>query len=126
MPSDLELFSRSRGLTQGSIDLVLERDTEMQARQRIESEIHVAQLIQQQFLPKTLPEMRGWDVHAYYRPAREVGGDFYDFIPTERGRLLITAGDFTGKGVPAALVMATTRSILRGEARRLSDPAAIL
>ncbi|MGH2817558.1 MAG: PP2C family protein-serine/threonine phosphatase [Actinomycetota bacterium] len=106
--------------------LVLERDAEMQARQRIESEIHVAQLIQQQFLPKTLPEMRGWDVHAYYRPAREVGGDFYDFIPTEGGRLVITAGDVTGKGVPAALVMATTRSILRGEARRLSDPAAIL
>jgi serine phosphatase RsbU (regulator of sigma subunit) len=106
--------------------LVLERDAEMQARERIESEIHVAQLIQQQFLPKTLPEMRGWDVHAYYRPAREVGGDFYDFIPTERGRLVITTGDVTGKGVPAALVMATTRSILRGEARRLSDPTAIL
>jgi serine phosphatase RsbU (regulator of sigma subunit) len=106
--------------------LVLERDAQLQARQRIESEIHVAQLIQQQFLPKTLPEMRGWEVHAYYRPAREVGGDFYDFIPTQEGRLVITTGDVTGKGVPAALVMATTRSILRGEARRLSDPAAIL
>jgi serine phosphatase RsbU (regulator of sigma subunit) len=70
--------------------------------------------------------MAGWDVHAYYHPAREVGGDFYDFIDLPGGRLCIVTGDVTGKGVPAALVMATTRSILRSEASRRTSPAEIL
>ena len=106
--------------------LVREHEATVRERDRMENEMHVAQLIQQQFLPKQLPQMKGWDVHAYYHPAREVGGDFYDFIDLPDGRLCIVTGDVTGKGVPAALVMATTRSILRSEASRRTSPAEIL
>ena len=106
--------------------LVREHDVDLRERERIESEMRVARLIQQQLLPKNLPEVEGWNVHVHYRPAREVGGDFYDFIDLPDGRLALLAGDVTGKGVPAALVMATTRSLLRGEASRLLSPAEIL
>ncbi len=63
---------------------------------------------------------------AFYRPAREVGGDFYDFIELPDGRLGIVVGDVTDKGVPAALVMASTRSVLRASAQRLVEPGATL
>jgi len=82
-------------------------------RQRYEQELRVARGIQQALLPKDLPELDGWEVTAYYRPAHEVGGDFYDFIELDDGRLGVVVGDATGHGVPAALVMANTQSVLR-------------
>ncbi|CAN5166824.1 hypothetical protein BH18CHL2_BH18CHL2_11670 [soil metagenome] len=106
--------------------LVREQEVEVRARERMQQELHVAQLIQQHFLPKKLPELPGWQVAAFYRAAREVGGDFYDFIELPGGHVAVVVGDVTGKGVPAALVMATTRSILRSEAGRLLSPAKIL
>ncbi len=63
---------------------------------------------------------------AYYQPAREVGGDFYDFLDLEDGRLGLVVGDVTDKGVPAALVMATTRTMLRAAAQRLFSPGEVL
>ena len=93
---------------------------------RIEQELKVARLIQQTLLPKTLPELTGYDVAAYYQPAREVGGDFYDFVDLEDGRLGLVVGDVTDKGVPAALVMATTRTMLRAAAQRLFSPGEVL
>src|SRR5215218_4177858 len=65
--------------------LVREQEAEAVTRQRFEQELEVARLIQQNFLPKQLPEMPGWEVAAHYRPAREVGGDFYDVIPLPDG-----------------------------------------
>jgi serine phosphatase RsbU (regulator of sigma subunit)/anti-sigma regulatory factor (Ser/Thr protein kinase) len=106
--------------------LVREQEAEVRARERIEQELRVAQLIQQQFLPKKLPELPGWQVAAFYRAAQEVGGDFYDFIELEGGRLGLVVGDVTGHGVPAALVMATTRSFLRAQAPHLGGPAEVL
>jgi serine phosphatase RsbU (regulator of sigma subunit)/anti-sigma regulatory factor (Ser/Thr protein kinase) len=106
--------------------LVRQQEAEVRSRERIEQELRVAQLIQQQFLPKELPELGGWQVSAHYRPAREVGGDFYDFIELPDGRVGIVVGDVTDKGVPAALVMATTRSILRSDAPRLLSPGKVL
>lgn len=106
--------------------LVREQEAEARSRERIEQELRVATLIQQQFLPKELPELGGWHVAAHYRPAREVSGDFYDFIELPDGRVGIVAGDVTDKGVPAALVMATTRSILRGEATHYLSPGQVL
>src|SRR5262245_15523027 len=106
--------------------LVRQQQAEVRARERIEQELQVARLIQQTLLPKTEPVLPGWQVSAYYRPARAVGGDFYDFLEMPDGRLAIVVGDVTDKGVPAALVMATTRSILRGAARRLTAPGAVL
>jgi serine phosphatase RsbU (regulator of sigma subunit) len=86
---------------------------EVQERLRIEQELRVARLIQQTLLPKSAPELGGYQIAAYYRPAREVGGDFYDFLELEYGRLGLVVGDVSGKGIPAALVMANTRSVLR-------------
>ena len=106
--------------------LVREQEAEVRQRERIEQELRVAQLIQQQFLPHELPDLPGWRVGAYYGPAREVGGDFYDFIRLPDDQIGIVVGDVTDKGVPAALVMATTHSILRAEAPRLIAPSAVL
>jgi serine phosphatase RsbU (regulator of sigma subunit) len=100
---------------------------EAQERERIEQELRVARLIQQTLLPKSLPGLPGYDVAAYYRPAREVGGDFYDFLELEDGRLGLVVGDATGHGVPAALMMANTQSVLRAVAQRGgSEPGRIL
>jgi serine phosphatase RsbU (regulator of sigma subunit) len=106
--------------------LVRQQQREAQERERIEQELRVARLIQQTLLPKTLPELPGYDVAAYYQPAREVGGDFYDFLDLEDGRLGLVVGDVTDKGVPAALVMATTRTMLRAAAQRLFSPGEVL
>jgi len=106
--------------------LVREQQAEVRARERIEQELRVARLIQQTLLPKELPVLPGWQVAAHYQPAREVGGDFYDFLQLPDGRLGIIIGDVTDKGVPAALVMATTRSILRAAASRMSSPGEVL
>jgi serine phosphatase RsbU (regulator of sigma subunit) len=106
--------------------LVRQQQQEAQERERIEQELRIARLIQQTLLPKTLPELPGYDVAAYYQPAREVGGDFYDFLELEDGRLGLVVGDVTDKGVPAALVMATTRTMLRAAAQRLFSPGEVL
>lgn len=106
--------------------LVREQAHEAAERERLEQEMRVATLIQQQFLPRDLPNLPQWQIAAYYGPARAVGGDFYDFIPMPDGRLGIAVGDVTDKGVPAALVMARTHSILRAEASRSDSPGEIL
>jgi serine phosphatase RsbU (regulator of sigma subunit)/anti-sigma regulatory factor (Ser/Thr protein kinase) len=106
--------------------LVQEQEAEARERERYEQELRIAQLIQQQFLPRELPDLPGWAIAAHYQPARAVGGDFYDFIPLPDGQLGIVAGDVTDKGVPAALVMASTRSILRADAARLGSPSKVL
>src|SRR5829696_1408878 len=100
---------------------------EAQERQRIEQELRVARLIQQTLLPKSVPELEGYQIAAYYQPAREVGGDFYDFLELEVGRLGLVVGDASGKGIPAAMVMANTQSVLRAVAQRGgSEPGRIL
>jgi serine phosphatase RsbU (regulator of sigma subunit) len=106
--------------------LVRQQQQEAQERERIEQELRIARLIQQTLLPKSLPQLPDYDVAAYYQPAREVGGDFYDFLELEDGRLGLVVGDVTDKGVPAALVMATTRTVLRGSAQRLFSPGEVL
>ena len=106
--------------------LVREQAAEAAERERLEQEMRVATLIQQQFLPRELPHLAEWQVAAYYGPARAVGGDFYDFIEMPGGRIGIAVGDVTDKGVPAALVMARTHSVLRAEASRSESPGVIL
>jgi serine phosphatase RsbU (regulator of sigma subunit)/anti-sigma regulatory factor (Ser/Thr protein kinase) len=106
--------------------LVREQEVDVRARERLEQELQVARLIQQNFLPQQLPDLPGWNLSAFYRPAREVGGDFYDFVPLDDGRIGVVVGDVTDKGVPAALVMAATRGILRASAQRLVAPGAVL
>lgn len=106
--------------------MVREHQVAARERERIEQELRVARLIQQTLLPKDLPALAGWKLARYYQPAREVGGDFYDFISFDDGRLGLVIGDVTDKGVPAALVMATTRSVLRTVAQRQLSPSKVL
>ena len=106
--------------------LVREQAAEAAERERYEQELKVAQLIQQQFLPRELPKLPEWQIAAYYGPARVVGGDFYDFIDLGEGRIGVVVGDVTDKSVPAALVMARTHSIMRAEAPRLVEPGLVL
>jgi len=106
--------------------LVRQQENEARQRERIEQELKVAQLIQQQFLPKSVPHLPTWHVAAFYRPARTVGGDFYDFVELSDGRVMVVVGDVTDKGVPAALVMASTHALLRSKAVTLSRPGELL
>jgi len=106
--------------------LVRQQQDEARDRERIEQELKVAQLIQQQFLPKSVPDLPTWNLAAFYRPARTVGGDFYDFLELPNGRVLVVVGDVTDKGVPATLVMASTHALLRSKAPSLLAPGEIL
>jgi len=94
--------------------------------ERVAQELRVARLVQQQFLPDQLPDLPGWRVAAFYRSAREVGGDFYSFVELPTGEIGIAIGDVTDKGAPAALVMATTQGLLGAEAPRVASPSAAL
>jgi Stage II sporulation protein E (SpoIIE) len=95
-------------------------------RERVAQELTVAHLVQQEFLPHELPELPGWNIGAFYRSAREVGGDFYDVVPLSENRVAITIGDGTDKGAPAALLMATTQGLLRAGASPEETPAEML
>ncbi|HEX6542689.1 MAG TPA: SpoIIE family protein phosphatase [Ktedonobacterales bacterium] len=106
--------------------LVQEQQAEARRRERMEQEMRIARIIQQTLLPQELPQLDCWQLAAYYQPARAVGGDFYDFLAFEDGRLGLVIGDVTDKGVPAALVMATTRSMLRTAAQRGDSPGEVL
>ncbi|MBX3061436.1 MAG: SpoIIE family protein phosphatase [Anaerolineae bacterium] len=106
--------------------LAYQQQIEARRRERIEQELRVAGIIQQTLLPKEIPELTGWHMDTHWQPARSVGGDFYDFIMLPDGRLMMTIGDVTDKGVPAALVMASTRSIIRAAAERLISPGEVL
>jgi predicted ester cyclase len=140
-------WSRRSGRGSGDILPATERDTappfwdvvthnltwhfrvaEAKERERIEQELQFARRIQQASLPEEVPEPEGWEITPCYRPAREVGGDFYDFFELEDGRLGVIVGDATGKGVPAALVMTATSSMLRAAARAsgTSSPGEVL
>src|SRR5215203_1156407 len=79
-------------------------------------------------MPKEVPKLEGWEIAPFYRPAREVGGDFYDVFDLEEGRVGVVVGDATGKGVPAALVVSATSSMLRAVAQALgsSSPGEVL
>jgi serine phosphatase RsbU (regulator of sigma subunit)/predicted ester cyclase len=103
-------------------------EQEMSEREHLEQELRVARRIQQASLPEEVPTLEGWQISPFYRPAREVGGDFYDFFELEDDRVGVVVGDATGKGVSAALVAAATSSMVRAVARALgsSSPGEVL
>ncbi len=86
-------------------------------KERMEDELRTAQLIQRNFLPKELPRLPGWELNAYYQAMLAVGGDLYDFIDLPAGLLAVVVGDVSGHGIPAALMMASTRGSVRHAAR---------
>jgi serine phosphatase RsbU (regulator of sigma subunit)/predicted ester cyclase len=103
-----------------------EIEQQTRERERVEQELRVAQRIQQASLPTEVPTLEGWKLSPFYRPAREVGGDFYDFLELPNGHLGLVVGDATGKGVPAALVMSTTCGMLRAVALSVNSPGEVL
>ena len=103
-------------------------EREVRMRERVEQELRVARSIQQASLPKEVPTLENWQITPYYQPAREVGGDFYDLFELEDGRVTVVMGDAAGKGIPAALVVSATSSVLRAVAQALgsSSPSEVL
>lgn len=116
---DDEIAELSRSFNSMSSDLMrhieeLEKTTT--EKERLLKELEIAKGIQQSFLPDSVPEMDGFEFAAASFPARVVGGDFYDFIPIEKGRWGIAVADVSGKGIPAALFMALSRTLIRATA----------
>jgi len=126
---DLELLDRLAQSAGPALQLAYEvrvREKEAQNRERATHELELARKIQQGLLPHGFPEVKGWAFDAFYRPAREVGGDFYDWLELPDGRLAVIIGDVSDKGIPAALVMATCRTLLRVSAGTGRPPGDVL
>lgn len=110
-------------------DYIADLTATTKAKERLESELKIARSIQMNFLPKRFPpfpELTAFELHACLEPAWEVGGDLYDFFLLGPDRLLFLVGDVSGKGVPAALFMAVTKTLVKGIAEQETDPAEIL
>lgn len=92
----------------------------------INQELETARSIQKSFLPQNIPQRPGWEIAAFWRPVREVAGDFYDFYPLDDGRLAVVIADVSGKGVPAALFMSLSVTVLRFAMGLNLTPAALM
>ena len=101
-------------MTQG---LKAAHETELD-KKAAEHELTIAAEIQSNLLPKKIPKIPGYDISAYYRPSKEVGGDLYDFIQIDEEELAILIADVSGKGVPGSMIMTMARSLLRMEGER--------
>ncbi len=95
-------------------------------RERMDREFQLAREIQQTFLPSYMPSLDGWEVQAEWRTARTVGGDFYDIFRIGEKKLALVIADVSDKGLPAALYMTVTRTLVRANARTTDSPAALL
>jgi serine phosphatase RsbU (regulator of sigma subunit) len=112
---DLKLLSAIAMQTAPAIEIAHLHQMELE-HVRMERDLQVARQVQSGLLPRSLPEMPGWQVEALWQPAQAVGGDFYDFLHFPDGRTGLVIADVSNKGVPAALVMANTRSVMRAVA----------
>ncbi|MDZ7724511.1 MAG: SpoIIE family protein phosphatase [candidate division KSB1 bacterium] len=103
-----------------------ESQVNLAEQERLQQEMQVAKEIQQTLLPAEFPQVTGYDISSYYGAAKEVGGDYYDFIEVDKDTLGIVVADVSGKGVPGSLVMTMIRTALRTEARGVKDAAEVL
>ncbi len=130
----LEMFTCDPFLAISLIQLSIKRfienlKAETAARERIESELRIAAEIQMSMLPQKFPpfpDRKEFDIYAIMDPAKEVGGDFYDFFFVDKSKLCFVIGDVSGKGVPAALFMAICKTVLKTEAMRGLSPKDII
>ncbi len=109
--------------------LAIQNDTlqkEIVEHERLEREMQLAREIQVAFLPQQIPEIPGWDLQVHWSPAREVGGDFYDFFELPGDRLGLVIADVADKGVPAALFMTLVRTLVRATVQVLDSPAEVV
>jgi len=95
-------------------------------QQRFAQELEFTRLLQKSLLPREFPEWKPFVIHAFTRSAKEVGGDFYDFVEIDNDRLLVVIGDASGKGVPACMVMAMARSFLRANIERFTTLSSLM
>lgn len=126
---DLKLVNAIAMQTAPAIEIAHLHQLELE-KERLERDLQTARQVQSALLPHHLPDLPGWRVSAHWQPAREVSGDFYEFLQLPNRIFGLAIADVTGKGMPAALVMANTRSVLRAVAatrsRRLKTPGAML
>jgi sigma-B regulation protein RsbU (phosphoserine phosphatase) len=120
-----DLQEKNRQLTQAYEELKTAQ-VQLVEKERLERELEVARQIQRSILPRRLPQLDGYDLGVRMTPAQAVGGDFFDFVPLGGRRVGIAVGDVSDSGVPAAIFMALTRSLLRAEALRCDTPAEVL
>lgn len=118
--SELEL--RNEQLAQTLIELQ-EAQTELLAQERLKRDIEIAASVQRSILPSEFPAIDGFEFGVYARPAREVGGDFYDVIPIDDDHFALVVADISGKSVQAAIFMAIVRALLLREAAEQLSPA---
>jgi len=121
----LELIEKNRQLTEAYEELK-SAQAQIIEKERLEKELEVANRIQKSILPQEMPILSSYDFGALMNPARAVGGDFYDFIPLDQDRLGIVVGDVSDKGIPSALFMALSYSLVRAEAHRDASPGETL
>jgi phosphoserine phosphatase RsbU/P len=123
----LDAVATQTGLALENSRLTAEIATEVATREKVRRELEIAREVQERLFPQALPPISGIEYDGTCRPALGVGGDYYDFIPLEAGGLAIAIGDVSGKGIPAALLMATLRAYLRGQTvTGQSDLAALM
>jgi len=111
---------------QDKIDQLEAAQAELVQKERLDREMELARQVQQSVLPRIFPLVAGYAFAAHNEPARRVGGDFYDVILLDADRFGVVIGDVSDKGMPAALYMALTRSLLLAESRREPSPRAVL
>lgn len=116
-----DLKAKNRQLSEAYAELQAAQ-AQIIEKEKLEHELQVAREIQLSILPTELPTMEGYDFGASIVPAKAVGGDFYDFIQLDGDRMGIAIGDVSDKGVPAAIFMAMTRSLMRSEAKIATNP----
>jgi sigma-B regulation protein RsbU (phosphoserine phosphatase) len=121
----LDLREKNRQLIQAYQELKAAQE-QLVIKERLEKELAIARQIQESILPGSLPELEGFDIAALTVPAREVGGDYYDFIPINQHRLGLVLGDACDKGIPAALLINLANSLVHIEATRNPSPEATL
>jgi sigma-B regulation protein RsbU (phosphoserine phosphatase) len=117
------------GLVEALQDKIVQLEAaqvELVQKERMERELELARQVQQSVLPRIFPLMPGYTFAARNRPARQVGGDFYDVVLLDAERFGVVVGDVSDKGMPAALYMALTRSLLLAEAQRNPSPRTVL
>lgn len=116
-----DLLEKNRQLTQ-AYDELKAAQAQLIEKEKLEAEVDIARTIQRGILPRDRPRLEGFDFGMRIEPMTRVGGDFFDFIPLGDGQLGLAVGDVSGHGVPAAIFMALTFSLLRAEASRASSP----
>lgn len=129
-PTDpLTRLRRKRMMSGGYLGLLKTKSEESfdeTDRKMMDHELAIAADIQENLMPKKIPQIPGLEITAYYKPCRDIGGDYYDFVEIDKDHLGVVVADVAGKGIPGALVMVEARAFLRSESAKDLDPRAVL